>query len=80
MTTCPACGAGMVCLKESIFSMKAEYDVALEKTGMMGARSLPEVKGVQGMISRERCVEPLEKGILRAKHNVFVFRGEVCVR
>ena len=74
MDTCPACGAGMVCLKESIFSMKAEYDAALEKTGMSGARNLPEVKGVQGMISRERCVEPLEKGILRAKHNVFVFR------
>ena len=74
MTTCPACGAGLTCSKESIFSMKAEYDAALEHTGMAGARELPEIKGVRGMISRERCVEPLEKGILRAKHDVYVFR------
>ncbi len=73
-TVCPACGADLVCQKESIFSMKAEYDLALAKTGMTNARNIPEVKGVQGMISRERCVEPLEKGILRAKHEVYVFR------
>ncbi len=74
MTTCPACGTPLVCSRDSIFSMKAEYDAALERTGMTGARDLPEVKGVRGMISRERCIEPLEKGILRAKHEVFVFR------
>jgi len=34
-----------------------------------------EVKGVQGMISRNKTPEALEKGILRAKHDVFVFQG-----
>lgn len=33
-----------------------------------------EVKGVQGMISRNKTPEALEKGILRAKHEVFVFK------
>jgi len=33
-----------------------------------------EVKGVQGMISVNKTPEPLEKGILRAKHDVFVFK------
>ena len=33
-----------------------------------------EVKGVQGMISRNKTPEALEKGILRAKHDVFVFK------
>jgi len=33
-----------------------------------------EVKGVQGMVSRNKTAEPLEKGILRAKHGIFVFK------
>ncbi len=33
-----------------------------------------EVKGVKGMISHYKIPEPLEKGILRAKNNVFVFK------
>ncbi|MBI5884488.1 DNA polymerase II large subunit, partial [archaeon] len=36
---------------------------------------IPElVKGVKGMINDEKLVEPLEKGLLRAKHGVHVFR------
>ena len=38
-------------------------------------RSLPEtIKGVIGTISKNKTPEPLEKGILRAKHNVHVFK------
>ena len=33
-----------------------------------------EVKGVQGMISRNKTPETIEKGILRAKNEVFVFK------
>jgi DNA polymerase II large subunit len=33
-----------------------------------------EVKGVQGMISRSKTPEAIEKGILRAKNEVFVFK------
>ena len=32
------------------------------------------IKGVKGMISDAKEVEPLEKGILRARHNVHIFR------
>ncbi|MBM4249516.1 MAG: DNA polymerase II large subunit [Euryarchaeota archaeon] len=35
---------------------------------------LPDIKGVQGMMSRHRTPEMLEKGILRARHGVFVFK------
>jgi DNA polymerase II large subunit len=42
---------------------------AVEKLGFGG-----NVKGVQGMISAHKVPEPLEKGILRAKHDVFVFK------
>ena len=38
-------------------------------------RTLPEtIKGVIGTISQHKTPEPLEKGILRAKHNVYVFK------
>ena len=38
-------------------------------------RTLPEtIKGVIGTISKNKTPEPLEKGILRAKHNVHVFK------
>ena len=38
-------------------------------------RNLPDtIKGVIGTISKHKTPEPLEKGILRAKHNVFVFK------
>ncbi|MEM3852434.1 MAG: DNA polymerase II large subunit, partial [Methanomassiliicoccales archaeon] len=40
----------------------------------LGENRFPEIKGVQGLISRRRTPEPLEKGILRAKHNITVFR------
>jgi DNA polymerase II large subunit len=33
-----------------------------------------EIKGVRGMISKHKTPEPLEKGILRVKHDVFVFK------
>ncbi|RLF29864.1 MAG: DNA polymerase II large subunit [Thermoplasmata archaeon] len=38
-------------------------------------RKLPDtIKGVIGTISKNKTPEPLEKGILRAKHNVSVFK------
>lgn len=74
MTVCPVCNMDLVCQKESIFSMKAEYEAAIARAGITHPRDIPEVKGVQGLISKERVVEPLEKGILRAKHDIYVFR------
>lgn len=36
------------------------------------------IKAVQGLISADKVPEPMEKGILRAKHDVFVFRDGTC--
>ncbi|OGS47140.1 MAG: DNA polymerase II large subunit [Euryarchaeota archaeon RBG_16_67_27] len=45
--------------------------IALESLG----EPMPsEIKAVQGMISKTKTPEPLEKGILRAKHGIFVFK------
>jgi len=42
--------------------------------GFPSVDSLPDMKGVKGLISKERIPERLEKGLLRAKNGVFVFR------
>ncbi len=36
------------------------------------------LKGVIGMISESKVAEPLEKGILREKHSIYVFRDGTC--
>src|SRR5204863_8584662 len=32
------------------------------------------IKAVQGMISKNKTPEPIEKGVLRAKHEIYVFK------
>jgi len=40
----------------------------------LGEKRAIEVKGVRGMISKNKTPEVLDKGVLRAKHEVFVFK------
>ncbi|HEX9709963.1 MAG TPA: DNA polymerase II large subunit, partial [Candidatus Thermoplasmatota archaeon] len=40
----------------------------------LGMAAAPDVKGVRGLISAEKIPEAIHKGLLRAKHGVFVFR------
>ncbi|MFP4545868.1 MAG: DNA polymerase II large subunit [Methanomassiliicoccales archaeon] len=46
-------------------------DRAMER---LNESEIPDIKGVQGMMSRNKTPEALEKGILRAKHGVYVFK------
>src|SRR5207253_3614074 len=39
-----------------------------------GETQRPEIKAVQGMISKNKAPEPIEKGVLRAKHEIYVFK------
>ena len=53
-------------------SLSKVIDDALKNVGV---QSLPKVvKGVRGLVSRDKIPEPLEKGILRAMHNLFIFK------
>lgn len=40
----------------------------------IGTRDISALKGVKGLSSRTKTPEPLTKGILRAKHKVFVYK------
>lgn len=71
--TCPTCGHETVCSQRYTVNMKEEYARSLERLGMRNGQ-VAMVKGVKGLMSRDRAVEPIEKGILRASRNLFVFK------
>ena len=44
-------------------------------TAKLGIAKMPKlIKGVKGLMNRDKIAEPLEKGILRARHNIFIFK------
>lgn len=69
--TCPSCGNKTVKSGEHEVNIK---DI-LEKAKLNVKDSMPDlVKGVKGMLSDAKETEPIEKGILRAKHDIHIFR------
>ncbi len=44
----------------------------------LGENSFPNIKGVRGMISKDKTPEAMEKGMLRAKYGVYVFKDGTC--
>lgn len=77
---CPDCGSHTVIANETmafeqrsktLIDLEADYQEALQRLNVSDA---PDVKCVQGMTSKHKIPEPLEKGILRAIHDVYVFK------
>ncbi|WP_048152364.1 DNA-directed DNA polymerase II large subunit [Methanolacinia paynteri] len=71
---CPVCGMEGVCSQQVQIDVKGEYDSALKNLGMIRDLEPKLVKGVKGMMSKERCAEPLEKAVLRAAKELYVFK------
>lgn len=68
---CMACGTRTVLYKEREVELKSLLNDALGNL----QETLPDtLKGVVGMTSAYKLPEPLEKGILRAKHDISVFK------
>ena len=73
---CPVCNnhtvhKGEVVIEKKILDFYTIYGEARKNLGMGAA---PEAKGVKGLMSKFKTPEPLEKGLLRAKNEVFVFK------
>ena len=71
---CPNCNVPATCSQRISLNVKGEYAQAMERLGLR-PDSIALVKGVKGVISRERTVEAMEKGILRAGAGHFCFQG-----
>ncbi|MDD3984736.1 MAG: DNA polymerase II large subunit [Methanobacterium sp.] len=70
---CPLCGARTI--PTSSGNKRINLANLLKKAYKnIGVRKMDEIKGVIGMISQEKFPEPLEKGILRSKNDVFTFK------
>ncbi|MDP1553719.1 MAG: DNA polymerase II large subunit [Methanobacteriaceae archaeon] len=70
---CPHCGSPTVLAQPG--KKKINLSGLLKKASdNVGVRKIDEIKGVIGMISEDKFPEPLEKGILRAKNEVFTFK------
>jgi len=70
---CPRCGTPATSSQRVSVNLKDELQAAMDRLGIRETAPVL-VKGVRGMISREKAVEPVEKGILRAHHGLFVFK------
>lgn len=81
---CPACRGdvdeGEKCLRcnkdgrtysPTNFPLKAALEAAQKKIGF---KAQPPLKGVKMLMSRDRAAEPLEKGLLRQKHELYAFK------
>ena len=67
--TCPRCKSHTRLYAKTNIDMKHLWENAIRKVGKTA-----NVKGVQGMISESKVPEPLEKGLLRAINEVYVFK------
>jgi DNA polymerase II large subunit len=82
---CPVCGKNTFTVSCECGSHTVPADLPSAQTVPMGEvlknaidrlgeSVIPDIKGVQGMISKNKTPEPMEKGILRAKNGVYVFK------
>lgn len=69
---CPRCHKPTTANAPQKIDIKGLYAAALKRLGERD--TFESLKGVQGLISKEKTPEPLEKGILRARHEVYVFK------
>ena len=67
---CPVCNAGAISYEKRRVPIGRYFRAVCEKL----KTTLDLVKGVRGLASNSKIPEPLEKGILRAKHELFVFK------
>jgi DNA polymerase II large subunit len=69
---CPKCSIETTSADKLTINFKEEYKRAFENLGERD--NLDTFKGVQGLISKHKTPEPIEKGILRAMHGVVTFK------
>ncbi|MDL5501597.1 MAG: hypothetical protein QSU88_00105, partial [Candidatus Methanoperedens sp.] len=69
---CPKCQKETSSVTEMDIDFKSECLLALKNLGERD--NLESIKGVLGLTSKNKTPEPLEKGILRAKHGIVMFK------
>ncbi|MCE8423039.1 MAG: DNA polymerase II large subunit, partial [Candidatus Methanoperedens sp.] len=68
---CPKCNKETTSVAEINIDFISEYLQALDN---LGERDIFKPRGVLGLMSKNKTPEPLEKGVLRAKHDIVMFK------
>ncbi len=69
---CPACEASTQAFSQRNIQLRELLDAAEKNLSLSDVPDI--VKGVRGLTSEARTPEPLEKGLLRAKHDISMFK------
>ena len=82
--TCPKCNTSQAeekcgrCGSETVAYGYKNIDfvrLVASANAKLGVSKMPKlIKGVKSLMNRDRVAEPLEKGILRAMHNIYIFK------
>lgn len=67
---CPNCHVPLYSYSTKKLSLKTYFDMAAAKIN----KKIPNIKGVKGLSSEFKVPEPIEKGILRALNDVWVYK------
>ncbi|MFB6077851.1 MAG: DNA polymerase II large subunit [Halarchaeum sp.] len=70
---CPRCERELDNVERQTVDVRSAYRDALEAVGERES-AYDILKGVKGLMSTEKVPEPIEKGVLRAKHGVTTFK------
>ncbi|PSQ43058.1 DNA polymerase II large subunit [Halobacteriales archaeon SW_7_68_16] len=70
---CLDCEESGTCIATRTVDVGAEYRAALDAVGER-ENAFDTLKGVKGLTSAAKLPEPIEKGVLRAKHDVSAFK------
>lgn len=68
---CPTCGKNVVSSSKRPINVAEGFNNFLNK---IKTHQIPNIKGVKGLSSEFKMPEPIEKGVLRAKNDVWVFK------
>lgn len=72
------CGTHTVSMKRSAKQTVDMIQILRRSRDRIGMGQMPKMKGVKGMVSKHKTPEMPEKGLLRAKHDVYVFKDGTC--
>jgi DNA polymerase II large subunit len=70
---CPRCERSVTAARPWEVDLRGAYREALDTVGEREA-AFDTLKGVKGLTSADKVPEPIEKGILRAKHDISAFK------
>jgi DNA polymerase II large subunit len=70
-STCPRCGIKTNTYSTANFDLKGRIEQIKTKLAYDHSKA---IKGVKGLTSQSKTPEPIEKGVFRSKHDVFVYK------